>query len=201
VLELEATAPEQPGEYLLRARVEPPEPDAAPANNVIETFVMVSREGVNVLLVDRPRFESVFIHDTLTAARMRVHPALMRGPPAEKDVLKLDDHPYDVILLGDVTPGQLTALDPQALTKIEKQLARGTGLILIGGYNAFGPAWKATPLEPALPIDLSEQRQDDNLTRMVPTDDGLRVARYLFRLDEGDEKQVWEKFEKLQGRS
>lgn len=238
-LRLEAFAPEQPGEYLLRAVVEPAEPDAAPANNTIETFVTVSREGMNVLLVDRSRFEPVFIYDALTAAGVNVVPVWVRSgskvrsgnvgeqggsPPRFQPsqtlpaldgtgVLKLDDQPYDAIILGDVAPEQLRALDPQSLEKIEKQLARGTGLLLLGGYNSFGPAWRGTPLEAAFPIDLSEQKQDDTATRMVPTDDGRRVARYLFRIEDGDDKEyegpggggkslaAWEKLEKLQGRS
>jgi hypothetical protein len=202
-------APAEPGEYRLRVEMKPPEPDALPTNNSIETFVQVSREGLRVLLVDRPRFEPAFVVDALRGAGVQVTPIWVRGTaaPGQKDLLQLDAPlPHDVILLGDVRADQLRQLDPEALPKLARLVARGSGLLLYGGYNSFGLDWKGTPLEPMLPIELTEPAQEEEAVRVVPTDDGLRLAREVFALDgtagpAGSERALWEKLEKLPGHS
>lgn len=201
---MECDAPDRAGEYKVKVRVETDPPDRIPANNVIETFVTVAKEGVSVLLVDRSRPEAVSIYDALASARVQVTPVWWRGRAGGRNLLKLDSQKYDAIILGDVTPGDLEQMEAGALEKIEQQLARGTGLLMTGGYRALGPEWKGTKLGPALPIDLTEQRQDDRETEMVPTADGLRDAGFLLRLDEAaDPTTAWAKLNrrKLKGRT
>jgi hypothetical protein len=202
-------APADPGEYRLRVEMKPPEPDAVPTNNSIETFVQVSREGLRVLIVDRLRHEPGFIIDALRGAGVLVTPIWVRGAaaPGQKDLLQLDSPtPFDVILIGDVRADQLTQLDPEALPKLARLIGRGSGVLFYGGYQSFGPDWKGTPLEAMLPVDLTEPTQEDEPVRVVPTDDGLRLAREVFALDGpdgsgGDDRALWEKFEKLPGHS
>ncbi|MFQ3652422.1 MAG: hypothetical protein SNJ75_19075, partial [Gemmataceae bacterium] len=156
-LTLMIEAPAEPGEYRLRVEMTPAEVDPIPANNQIETFVQVSKEGLRVLLVDRPRFEPVFIVDALRGAGVQVTPFWIRGATASgtKDPLQLDTPtPFDVILLGDLGATQLTQLDPNSLPHLARLVGRGSGLLLYGGYNSFGLDWKGTPLEPMLPIEL-----------------------------------------------
>jgi uncharacterized membrane protein len=198
---LTAPAPEQAGEYLLRVELQTAEPDANPANNRIETFLQVAKEGLRVLVVDRSRLEPVFIIDALRAAGVSVTPVWVRGSSPGKGVLSLDKSIYDVILIGDVAAEQLRLVDAQAADQIAQQVQRGAGLLLYGGYHSFGSGWRNTPLEPLLPIRLGEPVQDDTPTRMTPTDDGLRLAKELFTLEGGDQRTVWEKLEKLAGRS
>jgi uncharacterized membrane protein len=209
-VELSCDAPAKPGEVKVKVVVESRDREVITQNNTIETFVTVSKEGISVLLVDRARaFEPQFICDALAGdPRIRVTPVWVRGGkpvPAEagKPTL-LDEQPYDVIILGDVTAEQVRAIQPDALTKIEKLVARGSGLMMLGGYFSLGNSdWKGSELEPMLPIDLSESRgQDEKPTQMVPTDDGLRLARYILNLDDRpDLKEAWKKLAKLDGRS
>jgi uncharacterized membrane protein len=207
---LTCDAPAKPGEVKVKVVVETPDRDLITQNNTIETFVTVSKEGISVLLVDRARaFEPQFICDALAGdQRIRVTPVWVRGGKpvavgAGKPTL-LDDQPYDVIILGDVTAAQVRAIQPDALKKIEKLVARGSGLMMLGGYFSLGNSdWKGSELEPMLPVDLSESRgQEERETQMVPTEKGLRLAPYILRLDENpDLKEAWKKLAKLDGRS
>ncbi len=202
---LETDAPATPGEVKVKATVETSEPDDLPLNNTIETFVTVSKEGISVLLVDRQRaFEPQFICDALAQdPRIRVTPVWVRGgrAPQGARLRLLDEQPFDVILLGDVTAEQLRSLDDQAVEKIEKQVARGAGLMVLGGYvNLGNGGWQNTPLKNMLPVDLNEAEQRDTPVNMQPTADGLRRAPYLFRLDDNpDLKKAWDKLAKLDG--
>src|SRR5262249_27921796 len=74
-------APATASEAKARVTVETPDPDDFPLNNVIETFVTVSKEGISVLLVDRPRAgEPQSICDALSPdPRIRVTPVWLRG--------------------------------------------------------------------------------------------------------------------------
>jgi len=205
-LMLNLEAPAEPGEYRLRVELKPPEADAIPTNNQMETFIQVSKEGLRVLIVDRPRFEPVFIVDALRGAGVLVTPFWVRGTMTSPgpDPLQLDSPtPFDVILLGDLRAEQLVQLDPQALTKIARLVQRGSGLLLYGGYHSFGPDWKGTPLEPMLPIELTEPTQEEEPVRLVPTEDGLRLAGEVFALDGSgaEARLVWEKLEKMPGHS
>ncbi|MFO0877826.1 MAG: glutamine amidotransferase [Gemmataceae bacterium] len=200
---LEVDAPDKPGEVKVRAVVELAEPDDLPLNNTIETFVTISREGISVLLVDRQRaYEPQFLCDALLqeARRIRLTPVWVRGGRPARGTL-FGNQPYDVIILGDVTADQLRAIDPDALNRIEQQVTRGAGLLVLGGYvNLGNGGWKGTPLEKLLPVDLNEREQVDRPVKMVPTEDGLRRARYLLRLDDNpDLKQAWERLARLDG--
>jgi uncharacterized membrane protein len=200
-------APPRPGEVKVKVVVETTDKDNFPLNNSIETFVTVSKEGISVLLVDRWRaFEPKFIKYALEDdPRIRLNMVLLGGKKGAADsrLLDLDGQPYDVIILGDVTAAQLRAIDPEALTKIEKLVARGSGLMMLGGYSTLGNGdWKGTVLEPMLPVDLSKGGQRDQPVQIVPTEAGLSLARYILRLDDKpDLKAAWQRLAKLDGRT
>jgi uncharacterized membrane protein len=210
-VELSLQAPEHAGEYRLKVVAEPPPGDEFPANNSAETFVTVSREGIRVLLFDKPRvWEPQLICDALADDnRVRVTPVWLRGQTAGGDpalarIFNFQDNPPDVIILGDITAKQLRGLDPRALEKIVDQVGKGTGLLMLGGYSSLGNGdWADTPLANLLPIDLTKggQIESEVEVRMVPTEDGLQLARFLFTLDTGDPKTAWQRLPPLQGAS
>ena len=208
-VEITTNAPATPGEVKVKVVVETREPDQLPANNVIETFVTVSKEGISVLLVDKQRsHEPQRICDALSDdPRIRVTPVWLRSDRAidekARDLFRFDEQAYDVIILGDVTARQVRAVDPQALVKIRDRVAGGAGLLMLGGYASLGNGdWKGTEIEPLLPIDLGVGGQEESPVRMVPTADGLRRAPYILRLDEGkDPKAAWDRLARLDGYS
>ena len=191
---LECDGPASPGEYKVKVVVEAP--DTFPLNNTIETFVTVSKEGVSVLLVDRPRFfEPRDIKRALEEdPRIRVR-AFFLGERDAAGVFAAEQSPYDVIILGDVTIQQLRALAPGALERIVQLVGRGSGLMVLGGLTNLGNGdWQGSPLEPLLPVDLSFKEQEDLPVKMFPTADGERKARYILRLDnDPNPLGAWEK--------
>jgi uncharacterized membrane protein len=215
-VELKTLAPAQPGEVKLRVRVEDTNPnrqglplqgEVNEKNNEKTTFLNVTREGFSVLLVDKNRgMEPQRIHDVLRqdAGRMSVRFVSLRDAGAEaaaSDLFQFERRQYDVVLLGDVTPQQLRAANPKALSEIEKIVARGGGLLFSGGYGSFGPAWSATELTPLFPVEVGSAEQIDGAVKMKPTPDGLRDFAYILRLGSRieDAETEWGKLIELNG--
>jgi uncharacterized membrane protein len=216
---LECDAPAQAGEVKVTVRVEdpmqegkPPPGDLNPANNEIATFATVSKEGLSVLLVDKWRWERKFLGQALAGdPRVQVHELMLGGKaaidPNAAELLQFDRHPYDVIILGDVTAEQLKAIHPNALAGIKTLVQeKKAGLLMLGGYASFGNSdWAGAEIEELLPVSLragKSRGQIEEPIQMVPTEAGLRLFGYIFRLTDGDQKEVlaeWEKLAKLDG--
>lgn len=209
-------APETPGE--VKVRVEIPhastQGDVNPANNVLETYLTVTKEGVRLLIVDRDRFEHTLIREALRTekrfditdvVRQRADPA----SPDERSVFDFDNRFYDAIVLGNVSARQLQAIDPQLPEKIAKQvLEKGTGLIMLGGDASFAgtgerpldTGWRGTAIESLLPVTLGTPRGvneglfrgDDRRFQTVPTERGLQ---YLMNVANSPElsRQLWDR--------
>src|SRR5262249_36765103 len=120
-------APAKPGEVKLSLRVDPLPGEMSKANNEIATYITVTKEGVSVLFVDKPRFpEPQLICDALTSdprIRLFVPPGWRRTDevaPDQADLFQFDKQHYDVIILGDVTAKRLAPGNPQALHQIHE---------------------------------------------------------------------------------
>jgi uncharacterized membrane protein len=201
-IDLECVAPDAPGEVKVKVEAQAPgDPDPFPENNVIETFVTVSREGVSVLLVDRPRaWEPSRIFDSLADDnRIRLTALWVggKGPAGGAARVFADDQRYDVIILGDVTGAQLQAINDKALARIDQLVREGSGLLMIAGYDSFTePAWGGTPIARLLPVvlnkeqapvlDPDEEEKHKYVLRPLPT--ARPLAPSLLRLTDGPEK-------------
>src|SRR5262249_12990248 len=152
------TAPAKPGEVKVTMRLEPLPGEMSRSNNEITTFVTVAKEGISVLLVDKERFpEPQMICDALrNDQRIRMHVLWFRGEqvvnPNQKDLFEFDKQHYDVIILGDLTADRLRSGNRDAPAIIKKLVSeKGTGLLVMGGYESFGNSWKGTEIEQLLP--------------------------------------------------
>ncbi len=145
VATLKLTAPDKPG--LLKLRVEVPVSetpgDVVPENNVIETYLNVTKDGLRVLLVDRASIEQAQIRRALSSdPRMSVFRAF-RQSEAPPDAQLLDDfdferHAYDVIVIGNVSARQLTTIRPDLPEQLKRQVTeKGMGLLFTGGHASF----------------------------------------------------------------
>ena len=78
---------------------------------------------------------------------------------------------------------------------------KGSGLMMMGGYNSFGGIdaksdWPGTPIADLLPVEL-EIGEFNNPVKMEPTAVGLK--HYVMRLTDGDNKALWAKLPPLDG--
>ena len=173
-VDLKLKAPDKPGQ--LKVRIEIPAAavagDVAPVNNVLETYLTVSKEGLRILVINRASVENAAIRRALKSDSRRVdYVELIRQTddppsPSESAALDFDSRAYDVILVGNVSARQLTTLDPRFAAKLRAQvLDRGVGLIFTGGHATLkgdprypdAGGWVGTPeVEQLLPVALSE---------------------------------------------
>ncbi len=209
---LESDAPDRPGEVKVMVTVDPLPGELNRDNNQLGTFVTVVKGGLNVLLIDKERaWEPQMIYDALARdPRIQVKPLWLRGSePAEANagaLFDFDKQKYDVIIVGDVTAAQMKAIQPDVLNQIAKQVERGAGFLMIGGYSSFGDGdWNETPVGAILPVDLSVRGQVEGGLRgiqMAPTDEGLRLYSRILRIAGGDakaERAAWEELPGLEG--
>jgi uncharacterized membrane protein len=209
---LECAAPDKAGEIKVMVNVDPLPGELNRDNNQLGTFVTVIKGGLNVLLIDKERaWEPQMIYDALARdPRIQVKPLWLRGnAPTDShagSLFDFDKQKYDVIIIGDVTAAQMTAIQPDVLDQMVKQVDRGAGFLMIGGYSSFGDGdWKGTPVGAMLPVDLSVRGQVEGRrggVKMVPTDEGLRLYSRILRIAGGDDKAeraAWEALPGLEG--
>ena len=209
---LECDAPDKSGEVKVMVTVDPLPGELNRDNNQLGTFVTVVKGGLNVLLIDKERaWEPQMIYDALARdPRIQVKPLWLRGnaptDPNSGALFDFDKQKYDVIIIGDVTAAQMTAIQPNVLDQIAEQVERGAGFLMIGGYSSFGDGdWKKTLVGAMLPVDLSVGGQVEGQrggVKIAPTDEGLRLYSRILRIAGGDakaEQAAWEALPGLEG--
>lgn len=161
-------APDRPGEIKLRVEVPVASVpgDVSPANNVIETYLTVTKEGMRVLLAGRASFDLAATRRALQGdRRIYLFEAFLQPgapvPPAVRELFDFDRQGYDVVVLGNVAPAELLAIDPRLPANLARQVTeKGMGLLVGGGpagFPAGGPQpWAAVPaFADILPVDLT----------------------------------------------
>ena len=218
---LECDAPDKAGSYKVMVKVDPLPGELNRDNNEAGTFVTVVKGGVNVLLIDKERaWEPQLIYDALARdPRIQVKPLWLRGngaiDPNAAKLFDFDQQKYDVIIVGDVTAAQMKAIQPDVLEQMERQVSRGAGFLMIGGYASFGGTpnagpnnsdigdWKGTVMERMLPVDLNVRGQVDGGlygVKMKPTQAGLTT--HILQLANGEpkaEEAAWDELAGLEG--
>ena len=200
-------APEHPGPVMVRMEmIEGPAEDRIKDNNQIETFVNVTKDGVSILVIDKLRTELRFMREVLASDKRFDYVEQVRQtdePPPANEAAKYDvlNQPYDVIILGDVSPERLNAIDKNLMENIAKLVReKGVGLLMTGGVDSFGgtlgqsKGWKNTPIADLLPVTLPDPTpQDDGSTEIIPLPDAF--SEYVMKLDPDREKnkQLWER--------
>ncbi len=116
--------------------------DINPANNVLETYMNLTKEGLRVLVVGRYLYENALLLDALAAdPRIDVRKIDLQtdeGGAGLLEAFDFDDKAYDVMILGDISANQLAAIDPKIPGRIaERVVKKGMGFIMIGGHATF----------------------------------------------------------------
>jgi uncharacterized membrane protein len=206
-VQISCDAPADPGELKVTLRIDPLPGEVSAANNEISTYVTVTKEGISVLYVEgKVRFwEPKYIRYALTQdPNIRLYEAVRLTDtlgPGESDLFNFARQHYDVIILGDITARRLSGGNPQVLTEMYQQVFdKGTGLLMIGGYDSFGNSdWDNTEIAKLLPVRLDASGQIDDQVQIVPTEKGLR--HYVMRLADKqvDNQAIWGSLQKLDG--
>ncbi len=225
-IRIDITAPQTKGEYKVQMRVGqlkdgqigPLRGEVNADNNQSETYLTVTKDGVRILIIDRLRPEETRIRDVLRSEKRFDLNEVIRQTdgqisPAAEELLDLDTQVYDVIIIGDITPEQLTFQrgdKPVAvLEKIrDRVLKNGTGLMFLGGEHALRgmPANLLPVTVPGDPkaaivenVDKGLQRPID-LYQTVPTDDGLASMLRLSK-DEKESVDLWRQVNEFKPRA
>ncbi len=147
-------------EYIVE--VEPVEDETNTANNYQPVSFEVVRDRVRVLLADGVarweyrylnqlfrRDEHVEFDELLFHPRLQGTGKLAERPEFPRDVDGWAE--YDVVILGDIAPRQLSADSQQALAEFVR--TRGGNLLLIAGQNSMPGGFAGQPLIELLPVE------------------------------------------------
>lgn len=186
----------------IKVKVEIPKEDCPgdtnPANNVVETYLNLNKEGVRVLLVDRYRYEYALLIDALAAdKRIDVRKVDLQTDTGVEDLLPafdFDKQAYDVLILGNVSPKQLRAIDPKLPEKIAERVNnKGMGFMMLGGHatlngsnTEWGPeaGWRGVkPIEDILPVTFPvPPARTDTVTRYMVVPDERYAGHYMSKI-------------------
>lgn len=213
-IEIEVKAPDTPGE--IRVKVEIPVEsvpgDANPANNSVETYLTVTKEGLRILMIDRHSHEMTLTSDVLRADKRFDFVRVLREgadpvTPDERQLFDFENVAYDVIVIGNISRRQLEAIDPKLPEKIREQVEKkGVGLLFGAGDASYAGdpnrpldnGWKGSALEGLIPVSLvnfptlpdSIYKDDAKRFQCVPTVDGLK---FLFKVAGETSAETWDK--------
>ncbi len=127
--------------------------DEIPENNRALGFVLVKGKP-RVLIVDSNPADARYLSAALAGQQLQVD---VRAP-AQLPSSLAEFQTYDSVVLSNVPAYQLTADQMKAIRSSVRDL--GTGLVMIGGEYSFGPgAYRGTPIEEALPVDMEVRKQ------------------------------------------
>jgi hypothetical protein len=183
-------------------------------NNYSETYLTVTKDGVRVLIIDRLRWEETRLRDVLrTEKRFDVNEVIRQtdgdATAGAEELLDLDAQAYDVTVIGNITPSQLTfkrgGRNISVLEKIhERVLKNGMGLMFLGGEHAmFGmpnellpvtvPSPVSSPVGPLAAIveNVDNEQHPKTLYQTIPTEAGLDKMMKMSK-DRNVAIQLWE---------
>ncbi len=165
--------PTQAGQFQYIVEAQPQEGELQTENNSQSRMVQVRKEKVRVLLAQaRPTFEFRYLRNVLERHEtIELHTVLQDADleHAQQDKAALGMFPerreelfsYDVIILGNLDPALLSASVMQSLAAFVDQPGNGGALVLIAGPMYMPLAYRGTPLERLLPVELASVRLPD----------------------------------------
>src|SRR5262245_18559540 len=169
---MQCDAPGVAGEYKATLKIDPLPDEISDQNNSIMTYVTVTKEGVSILWVEgHKRLESTFAirHALSKDPQFRVYyaekPKEKDPPPEQADWFDFDKRHYDIIVIGDISAARFAGGNADVFKKMRRMIEKdGTGLMMMGGYEAFGESdWRNVKelvgggqVEPLLPVQLGK---------------------------------------------
>lgn len=185
-------------EYIVE--VEPVEDETNTANNYQPVSFEVVRDRLRVLLADGvARWEYRYLNqlfrrdEHVEFDELLFHPRLQgTGKLAERPEFPRDVDgwaAYDVVILGDIAPRQLSAESQQALTDFVR--TRGGNLILIAGQNSMPGGFAGQPLIELLPVERGEGTVPQQGYSLRLTEEGRFHSALLIADSAEDSRREW----------
>ena len=207
--------PTEVGQFRYVLEVEPQDGELQAENNRQTREVEVRKEKIRVLLVQAypsyefrylkamlGRDETVELNTVLQDADLRYaeqDSAALRVFPVRRDEL----FRYDVIILGDANPAMLSPSGMQNLADFVDQPEKGGALVLIAGPEFMPGAFRDTPLERLMPVELRSARYpdaDQPITagfRVEPTELGLASPPMQLGDTLAETRKIWQQLPEL----
>lgn len=192
-------------EYAIEVAARPEEVNAD--NNRQTRLVSVRKEQIRVLFAQAyPNFEFRYLKNMLERdSTIQLKTVLQDADPryAEEDKSALAVFPlsreelfeYDVIIFGDVNPGFLSSSVLENLSDFVRE--KGGGLVLIAGPLYMPAAYRGTPLESLIPVDLTTVQAPPpgqsvpTGFQVQPTDLGLGTTPLQLGDNPAETRQIW----------
>lgn len=199
--------PHAVGDLEFIVEVQPLEKEFRTDNNRERRLVSVRNEKIRVLLVDSaPRYEYRYLKHLLEREKtIELSSVLQDSAPeyATEDRTALPHFPvrkeelfsYDVLILGDLLPDQIAASSLEQIREFVSE--KGGGVVFIAGNRHNPRAFRGTPLEPLLPMEIDDLRpatpgliSESSPVSLTPEG---RHGSGMFRLadSETENQQVW----------
>ena len=207
--------PRETGEITYIIESVPKDREQSTQDNRVTRKVTVKKEKLKVLLVDgQPRYEYRYLKNFLERDEtIQLSALLLSSDPeyADQDNAAVAVFPtnrddlfaYDVVILGDVPPSFLTPTQMKNL--VEFVTIKGGGLIQIAGQDSSPIAYKGTPIEDLLPIELADARDPTrgaaagDLAAYRPrlTLEGRSSPIFRFGNDEASSLTIWDGLQEI----
>lgn len=221
VLNRELTfVPTRPGIYKIAVEVSGLRNERNTQNNTLTRIIHVRSGGVSVACFDRLRPEQKYIRHVNADDKIQLDyfptNRLGRGGAIDPKVFESGENAYDVFILGDV-PAAKFGWDN--LKRLRARVDEGAGLLMIGGFDSFGPGGYGDPrcaIKDLLPVELSQVEYNLRVNdekprktvlarlhhpapvRMVPTEEGLR--KMVMRISpDGKHRELWKQLSPMEG--
>ncbi len=208
---------ERSGDYALYAEVDSLDGELALDNNRVELPTEVKPARIRVLYVEgEPRWEYRYLKNRLLRSETRFEreielrcwlasatrdfpqeasPGVTRLRRCPTEVEEMLDN-FDLIIIGDVDPTRISPdpLDGQRfLDSVAAFVQRGGGLLMLAGPRHNPSAFRGTPIEALLPVQLGHEapRGDRSFQAQLPVADNPHPVTMLSS-DLAYNHQIWQ---------
>ncbi len=205
--------PKKTGQITYVVEIDVKDRELDPSNNRVERAIHVREEKLKVLFVDNePRYEFRYLKNFLQREKtVDLKVVLLSSDPAysNQDLYAIPTFPaskddlfeYDVVIVGDADPGYLSRSQMTHLAEFVTE--KGGGVMFVAG-DQFNPlAYRGTPLEALLPIELADARNPTAVGNPVAsfrpslTVEGRSSPIFRFGDDEVTSVRIWSELPEL----
>lgn len=205
--------PKETGDVTFLLEVEPQPRELRVDNNRIERTVNVRKDKLKILLTDgEPRYEFRYLKEFLRREETTQVKVVLQAADREfanQDETALPYFPitkeelfdFDVVIIGDIDPGLLSASQMENLAEFVTE--KGGGVLFVAGVDFDPLGYRGTALERLLPILLTEARNPTSVGNAITSyrpklsAEGRVHPIFRFGDDEAQSAKIWDNLPEL----